>query len=52
MRETLYRQVDAEYALQREKNMLEQEARQAQAEAADPMRRISPPSTASCASGS
>ena len=34
MRETLYRQVDAEYALQREKNMLEQEARQAQAEAA------------------
>ena len=37
MRETLYRQVDAEYALQREKNMLEQEARQAQAEAADPM---------------
>lgn len=37
MRETLYRQVDAEYALQREKNMLEQEARQAQAEAADPV---------------
>ena len=36
MRESLYRQVDAEYALQREKDLNEQEARQAEAEAADP----------------
>lgn len=37
MRESLYRQVDAEYALLREQEFAEQEARQAEAEAADPL---------------